>query len=242
MTLKVAQPVRVPELGPHLGKLVSETRQEPIPELSAVRVKLVTRIFSLVGEARRIAETERTSAIATLSRDTWLDAWEDAAQSAADVINHRIVERLTTVASQVKYPARRLAAALPAEPDRRRIAARLGSCGARLVDALDAVNDAGAKLRDGSVTDRGILEEWQDSLKRAARRTEEAWLKLADSVEREEQSWAVVIDEVARWKPPLWPVAAVLLVAIGPAIWLGLALGGYIAMPSWLASLVNAVF
>jgi hypothetical protein len=50
------------------------------------------------------------------------------------------------------------------------------------------------------------------------------------------------MDEVARWRKPLWPVAVVGLMAVGLAVWLGLVLGGYIDSPAWFTWIWSQVF
>jgi hypothetical protein len=41
--------------------------------------------------------------------------------------------------------------------------------------------------------------------------------------------------DVARWRPPLWPVFAWWIPCAAALVWLGLVVGGYLPAPTWLA-------
>jgi hypothetical protein len=123
--------------------------------------------------------------------------------------------------------------------DIRAIGSRLGSGGAGFVSALDALEQTvPAAAASG---DRGRLgqEEWQVALATAARRLESAWLALSESARREQERWGHDIERVRTWKRPtcpLWLATALLLLLLG---YLGLVLGGYLAVPGPLQGLAE---
>jgi hypothetical protein len=234
---KLLLPLRVPELGPHLGKLIiGSGRRAGGPSLDAVRFRLATRVMESAGEARRLAaRDERDAALAAVGRAAWLAAWEEAVGVVAEVIVAHVSEHLAKEADAVRMPRRirRRFAIDPAE--RRAMRARLGSAGAALVPALDALESRAGAARAATARDRAMVEAWKDTLLTAARRLEAAWLALEDGVRQELARWDGVAGSIAAWRRPWWPVLAVGVVLAAAAVWLGLVLGGYVAPPGWPA-------
>jgi hypothetical protein len=236
---KLLLPLRIPELGPSFGKLVTGTGRTPGGmTLDPIRHRLVTRMIEHAGEARRLAANdERQPAVAALGRELWLAAWEEAAGAVADGLLQRINERLTGEARAVRMP-RRLRRRVLLEPgERRALAARLGSSGAILIRALDDVQQQGEAALAATAMEREAVTTWQEALRTAARRLEAAWLVLEDAVEAEAARWTAVADRVAAWRKPLWPVVLVGGIALLAALWLGLTFGGYLPAPDWLVRL-----
>jgi hypothetical protein len=120
--------------------------------------------------------------------------------------------------------------------EKRAIAARFGTGGAAFVAALDELDAAAARVRSATVLDKDAHADWQEALRTAARRVEAAWLALEAEVEEERHRWTPEIDTLARWHPPLWPIALLWVPVAAALIWLGLVLGGYLPAPAWLAS------
>lgn len=230
-------PLRIPELGPSLGKLVTGTgRAIEGFSLESHRQRLTTKIIEMGGEARRLAASEeRSAALAALGRDAWLAAWEETVGPIADALVDRLTAQLEAEATAVRLPRRRRAKVGIDEVERRAIAARLGSAGARLVPELDAIEQQGTVLLQGAASGRDTLVAWQQAQLTAARRLEEAWMALEDNVEQELAVWRTVADGVARWRRPLWPVFVVGGVAVVVAVWTGLLWGGALPVPEWLA-------
>jgi hypothetical protein len=237
-------PLRVPELGPYLGKVVSGTNRVPGGvRLDDVRLRLATRIFHRAGEARRLASREeRGPAIAAIGRTAWLEAWEEAVTGAAALLADRIAVQLESEARAARLPGRRRRRLLPGPEDRRALAARIGSAGAVLVAALDEVERHGVEAVGATGLAPGLVGAWQEALCTAGRRLEAAWLGLEDAVALEADRWSEVADEVSRWRRPLWPVLAAGAVAVALAIWLGLVLGGFVTPPRWLTDVWRSVF
>ena len=237
-------PLRVPELGPSLGKLVSGTERPThwIP-LDTVRYRLATRIIEAAGEARRLAAGNECSAVlAALDHTVWQAAWDEAVTSIAETVAERVSTHLESEARAVKMDKRRRAKLQLDQPTKRAIAARLGSVGAGLLPVLDAIDARAAAALEATALERGAVEEWQETQKLAARRLEAAWLALEQALDRENTRWRSVADEVARWRKPMWPVAVMGAVLLAIAVWLGLVFGGYVESPHWLSYVWVRVF
>ena len=237
-------PLRVPELGPYLGKVVSGTNRTPGGiRLDEVRVRLATRIFQRAGEARRLASRdERGPAVAAIGRTAWLEAWEEAVSGAATLLADRVSMQLDAEARAARIPGRRRRRLLPGPEERRALSARIGSAGAVLVAALEDIERHGAAAVGATGLNPGTVGAWQESLRVAGRRLEAAWIALEDAVARESDQWREAADEVARWRRPLWPVVVAGAVAVALATWFGLVLGGFLEAPQWLVDAWGSVF
>jgi hypothetical protein len=227
-------PLRLPEIGPHLGKLVTGTDRTPGGvRLDAVRERLVTRLIDAAGEVRRLsARGEREAALHALDRTSWLSAWEEAVTRATELLVERVSRRLEAEARAVRMPPR-LRPKLD-EREQRGMQARIGSAGADLVAALDRLEACAGEALGATPQERDAMEAWQAAITACARRLEAAWLALEDALEREAARWEAVADAVAKWRRSLWPVVLVGAVLAGAATWLGLVLGGYVPPPRWL--------
>lgn len=233
---KLLLPLRVPELGPYLGKLVTGRGRPPgrVP-LDEFRYRLVTRVIEHAGEARRLsANEERGPAVAALGRAVWLAAWEESVGAVADAMVVRINAQLDAAARAVRMPRRLRRRVTLDDAERRALGARLGSSGAMLIPTLDLVEQRGAEALAATPLQRDAVIAWQEALKTAARRLEAAWLALEDAVEAELDRWTDVAERVARWRKPLWPVVVTGMIGLIAAAWLGLAFGGYLPAPEWL--------
>jgi hypothetical protein len=236
ITPKLLLPLRIPEIGPALGKLVAGTGRRPGGlALDGERLHLVTKIIDAAGEARRLAaQDNRAAAAAALGRDVWLSAWEESVQAIGDRLLARAGERLAAEAAAVRLPRRRRRRLTVSDADRRTVAARLGASGSRLVPALDRVDELSPAAIEATPAERDALEAWQEAVKAAARRLEEAWLVLEEAVEHEAGHWDRVAEALGAWRRPMWPVAVFTIVALAFAVWVGLILGGFVAAPPWL--------
>lgn len=240
----VLLPLRIPELGPYLGKVVAGTGREPGGLcLDAVRIRLAGRVFERVGEARRLASRDhRAAAVGAIGRTAWLEAWDEAVGSAAALVLDRAQAHLQAEMRAVRLPGRLRRRVMPSTDERVAVGARLGSAGAVLVSSLDAVETRGAAAVTATGLDRESVVAWQNALCTAGRRLEAAWLALEDAVEQESAQWRRVADDVSRWRPALWPMIVLTVLVTGAACWLGLVFGGYLAPPPWLASVWRLVF
>src|SRR5439155_536235 len=115
-------------------------------------------------------------------------------------------------------------------------AARLTTGGEPFVAALDALDAVATRVRDATVLDKGAHGEWQEALRSAARRLEAAWLALEAVVAEEERRWSPELESLERWRPSLWPLLILWTPVAAALVWLGLALGGYVPAPTWLAT------
>lgn len=236
---KLLIPLRVPELGPFMGKVVTGSGAALGGfHLDSVRNRLATRIFEGAGEARRLgAREERQAALGAIGRTVWLEAWEEAVNSVAALLAERVAIRLDAEARGVRLPRRKRKHLLPDEREQRAIAARLGSAGATLVPALDGIERIAEVALAATALERDAVDAWQDALRMAARRLEASWLDLEHAIATEARRWDRVVEEVSRWRKPLWPVAVIGVPILAIAVWLGLVFGGQLEPPPWLADL-----
>lgn len=234
----------VPELGPSLGRLTDPPSPGPRSPLGLtyddIRLDLVTGIFDLAGAGRGFAAAgDRDGAMASLGRVAWLGLWERAVGAAAARIGEAANGRLREAAAESRFPGRRLRGLLLTPTDVRSIAARLGSGGAPFVGALDAleqtVHSASGTQARGDVG----INEWRASLEAAARRLESAWLALAGAASVEEQHWRHEADRVRAWRRPMWPMWLLTALVGAAAVYLGLVVGGYVAVPDPLRALTD---
>lgn len=234
---KLLIPLRIPELGPSLGKLITGSGGAVDGmSLEPFRRQLATKIIELAGEARRLAANdERAAALATLGRDAWLAVWNETCAAVADELVDRIETHLEAEARAVRMPERRRLQLMLDAAERRALAARLGSAGADFIPVLDGLEATSAALMAATALERETLARWQAELAQAARSLEAAWLAMEMGVGEEIRRWRAVFDEVASWRKPLWPVVVVGTIALAAAVWLGLILGGVLRPPAWLA-------
>lgn len=240
---KLLLPIRIPELGPSLGRLLTGTgRAAPDPALERQRVILLGRLIEASGEARRLAAAgSRAEAVDAVGLEMWLDVWERAVSGIARDLVDRTNARLDAEARAVRMPRRLRRRVLLDDAEVRGVSGRLGAAGAELVPALDTLHERGERLLGATVGDRGALEGWQQALLTAARRLEAAWLQLEEQADEELARARAVAETVARWRRPLWPVAAVGVPLLAAAAWLGLVLGGYLPAPIWLVRFWSAL-
>jgi len=234
--------VRVPEMAPALGRLIVPRRSAPlwIP-LDDIADELATRVIELAGEARRVTAEhgDRERAVDALSRPAWLGAWEHAVRRASERVADTLDDQIERLGRGVRMPRRKRRARKLAGVERRALTARLSVGGTGLVNALDELARAGARVRAAETLDDEAHHAWQDAVQMAARRLEAAWLALEDAVLTERQRWDPELAALAQWRPSLWPVILVWAVGAGALLWLGLILGGYLDAPQWLARLLH---
>ncbi len=235
----VLLPLRIPELGPSLGRVIVGSGRRPGGIVTdAIRLRLATRIIEAAGEARRLAaKDEREAVVATLGRAAWFAAWEEAVAGVTDAVAGLMEERVLEAGRRARMSSRRVQTMTLSAGERRALSARLGSCGAGLIKSLDRLDGLGRRAQVATGLDRQSMEQWHDGLATAARRLEAAWLALEDSVEAELASWQRVVADVAAWRKPLWPVAVFGVLVTALAVMLGLIFGGYVTAPGWFADL-----
>jgi hypothetical protein len=234
----------VPELGPSFGRLTDPPIAGPRSPLGLtyddIRIDLVTGIFELAGAGRAFAAAgDRDDAIASLGRVAWLGLWERAVEGAAARIGAAANDRLRAAAAESRFPARRLRELLLAPEEVRAIGARLGSGGAPFVGGLDALEQTVHSASAVPAAEVVPEDPWRAALEAAARRLESAWLALLAAAELEEQHWRGVADRVREWRRPVWPVWVVTVVVVAAATYLGLVIGGYVAVPGPLRSVTD---
>lgn len=234
-----ATPARpdIPELGPLLGRLaVPQGVASGLVPLDDVRLRLVSEVFELAGAAREFAqEGDAASAVQSLSRHGWLAAWERAVDAAAQRIAERIEARFRSAAAESRLPQKRLARRLLSKDERRGISVRIGTGGAALVEALDAMEATARKAARSAAQ----AEDWRTAITAVARRLESAWTALEEAAAREEASWQEDIAEVRAWRRPRWPLWVISLGIAGLAAYVALVLGGFLIAPGFLRPLAE---
>lgn len=243
--MKTATPITIPELGPALGKLVVPAlpgTPMPVVPLEDIRLKLVSQIFELAGDARRwLREGDRASAVSTIDRDAWEGCWNNAVTAVAQRIAEKANARMLAAGQESRIPAKRLAALALNDDEIRALAARLDRAGEPLRQALVALDVVSAAARSERATPDAV-EAWKDGLATTARRTEAAWLALEDRVLEEWRRWEVEIAGLRSWRRPTWPLALISATIFALFLWVGLMIGGYVNVPGPLHPLAEWVW
>jgi hypothetical protein len=239
--------LKIPELGPALGRMIAPPPAAPgTPShwirLDDVRIALVTQLFDLLADARRWArEGDRELALATVNREAWEKLWSKAVQELAQRAAAIIGDRLTAAAQEVRLPASRIAALALDASEVRALGARLSHGSPPFYEALQALDSAASQARSDRAPAPAV-EAWQDALTTAARRLEAAWLALEEALAQEWRSWESEIEDLRRWRRPRWPLWLAGVLIFGTALYLGLVLGGYLPVPGLLEGPVNALW
>jgi hypothetical protein len=238
--------LRIPELGPSLGRLVAPAANTLAPRhwiaLDDLRYALVTAIFARAGEAREWSAAEDTDlTVATLGRGAWLKAWETALNAVTDRTTEAINLRLDGAAVEARMP-RRYRSRLPlASGERNALKARLDAGSAPFREAVAKLEELGAAVRSAH-GEGAVAADWGSAISTAARRLEAAWLALEDSLDLEWVRWGRDVEEVRAWRRPLWPLLLGSAVLAALAIYTGLLLGGYLPVPELLRDPVEWVW
>ena len=215
-----------------LGRLTEPATASPrgVP-LDDFRLALVTELFDLAAAARDFAGAgDSSSAVQSLSRQSWAAAWDRAVTAAADRIAERVDARLRSAAAESRLPAARLEKVLLSPEERRGIEVRIGVGGAALFEALD---DMESQVRESSRS-ADVADVWRAALVSVARRVESAWLALEDAAAREEMAWEEDVAQVRAWRRPTWPLFLLIAIVTAAATYFGLMLGGFVPMPAAL--------
>ncbi len=202
----------IPELGPALGRLTGSGSGG----LAEARLGLVTSLFEAAAAAR-------AGDAAALAPAAWRARWEAGVGAAARVVAAEADAGLARAAAEARMPARLRSSVALTGTERRSIAARLGSEGAQLLRAFEALGAPGEP-------------EWEERLLGVTRTLEAAWLALEAAAAEEQARWAAEAERVRRWRRPRWPVVLLITGIVLAALWAGLALGGW-APPGPLAPL-----
>jgi hypothetical protein len=241
---KVLLPLRVPELGSPLGRLLSVTAGTSAQRwLDPIRYKLGTRIIECGGEARRLAASgERSATLAAIGPEVWKQTWDEAVGSATDLIVQRLDAHLNAEAIAVGMGRRHRARLAFGPQEKRALMARLGSTGADLITELDDLEAHAERALTATGLEPEMVRDWQHSLGVSARKLEAAWFALEQVAADEVAQRLSIADQVANWRKPVWPVLAVAAAIVPAVAWFGLVLGGYLAAPVWLTNIWEMVF
>ena len=225
------EPALLPELGPLLGRLVAAPAEQAPLETAfdQIRLELLTELFDRARAARDfLALGDSPAGRAALGGAVWLEVWGRAVAAVSRTLSVEIQRRLREAAALSRFPARRLAVALPDPEAQRLLAARLSAAGIGLEEAAERLGDSS--------------RPWPEALRRIGGELEASWERLLATARGELTIWAGKAAAIAAWRRPWRPllIASALLLLL--ASWLGLVLGGYLAAPSWLRPLTNWVW
>lgn len=229
MTASGTLPLRVPELGPALGRLILpsgapvSSPPAPLTHLASIRLELVTALFERGGAARDELERGNVAgAVQRLAPEGWRQLWDAAAARAAAVVRTRIDAELARAAGRSGFPLRRLQRLAVTDLEAESIELRLVACAAPLVGALEEL--ARARTTGG----------WPETLVRAAQALEVSWLELESVAGAEEAAWRPEAARIAAWRRARWPRWVVAGSVFAVALYAGLVLGGYLPVPQTL--------
>ena len=223
----------LPELGPLLGRLATAPVEQSaaLAALDPVRLELLTALFERAGAARALlARGDESGARAALGAAAWLGVWEQAAEGATRSVLAELERRLRDAAQVSRYPAKRLAAELPDQEERRLLAARLSATGVPLEEVAEQVDAAPHAFAEG------------EALRRLAGELDAAWARLVAAALREIDEGERRAAQVRAWRRPWLPLGVTAGLAALAALWLGLVLGGYLPVPRWLRPLAEWVW
>ena len=228
MGATVKDTLPLPEFGPALGRLVLPGKPGGAAGLLApVRIALVTRLLSAAGEARQaLADGDEMAARAALRPSIWTALWDQAAEESAALLTAQVDARITRAAALARMPAWRAERYRVTPQEHRAMHARLGAV-------------AGALLRAAAGLDDTSGEAWAAQALATVRRLESAWSDHVAIAERELADWEADIQAVSAWRRARWPLWVFSATVLAAATWLGLVLGGYLAVPNFLRPLAE---
>jgi len=235
--VRVLTAIKVPELGPALGRVAlapDPSSAHPIL-LDDIRLELATAIFGLTEDARAWSATgDRDGAVAALGRAAWLTGWEAAVRAVAERMTAAVDARIMAAAAESRIPSRRRRSLLLSAAERRAMHARLGGGSLSLAAGLDGLERVAHQVRDAGVLDRDAQNRWRGALTEAARRLETGWLELEEAVHQEWHRWTPLVESARRWRRPRWVVWSISLAVVALAVYVGLVVGGYLPGPRFL--------
>lgn len=221
----------LPELGPLLGRLLAAPAEPSaaLASLEPIRLALLSAIFAKAGAARsQLASGDESAARVSLGPAAWLEVWEQAVTGAARVIIAEQERRLRGAAVRSRYPSKRLTTALPDGEERRLLSGRLSAAGSGLEEAVLLLEDSS--------------RPWPEALRRAGGELQAAWDRLTATARQEIDKSERRAAEISSWRRPWTPLVIAGTVLLASALWVGLMLGGYIAVPGWFMPVANWVW
>jgi len=233
----VSTTATLPELGPWLGRLCSAgaaTRLRHFVPFDDIRLALATGILDLAGAARGFSPDDHAAIVGSLHARNWCRLWETALDAAATRTAEAIDSGFASAAAHSRFPKRRLARLQVSVAERAAMKARLGAGAIPFEESLVRLEDlAGAAGSSARGSDAAFIR-WCDGLAAAARALESAWMALEEAADREGARWKIESDKLRDWTRPRWPLWLFSGLVIATFAWLGLVLGGFLAVPGWL--------
>jgi hypothetical protein len=227
---------RLPELGPWLGRLCAPPLVDSpgrVP-LEDVRLALASASLDLAGAARDFADGDRAAAVSALRAREWRSAWTTAVATAAERVRALLNEAFTRAATESRYPARRLRQQLVSADELAALTQRLAARGAPFEAALVRLEALAAPAAAAGPAGEAAFAEWWTAVTDAARALDASWHALTEAADDEVVRWQGEVARVRAWRRPRWPLWMISALVLAGAGWLGLVLGGYLAVPGWL--------
>lgn len=186
----------------------------PLPGLDDIRLAMVGELFDAAAEVRN------GGADSALDPPTWLAVYRKAAQQAASLITGEIHRRLEAATMVSGIPRRLLLRRLPNEEDIAIVRHRAEAAGIPLERLASA----------------SPLEDLPGQARRAAAALLDAWDRLEQAMTEELGRWTVVARGIESWRRDPRPLWVTTVLAGVFAIWLGLAIGGYLPAPGLIGA------
>ena len=214
--------MNVPELGPHLGRMMDADvqRVNGVP-LAALRLDLVSRLLARAGRARAAAATgDIVEARRMLASERWVEEF-------------RVTSTRATEACRARFEARMQAAWRESRMSRKRLQ-RFQPDPEELVVLGNRLEATGIPLEVLPAEPAG---DWSETFARQAGALQDSWDGLARVVAEEMARLERSVMAVRAWQRPLAPLWTLTVLTIVLALGLGLSLGGYLPAPGPLGVL-----
>lgn len=196
---------RFPELGPWMGRLTAISgASSPLPGLDEIRLAMVGELFG--------------AAASSLDGPAWLALYRQAADQAATLVTDEIHRRIEAAAVVSGIPRRLLVRRLPDDED--------------IAIVRHRAEAAGIPLE--RLANTSSLDDRAGQARKAAAALEDAWDRLEGAMSQELGRWTAVARGVESWRRDPRPLWVITVLAGACALWLGLAIGGYLPAPGLL--------
>jgi hypothetical protein len=225
---------RLPELGPWLGRLCAlpagPARRVPLED---VRIALASATLDLAGAARDFADGDRAAAVSAFRARDWRSAWTTAVSTAAERTRAVLGEAFAAAAAESRFPSRRLRDLQVTPTELGAITARLGARGASFEAHLAQLDELAGPASAAGPAGEAAFARWWTGVTDAARALDSSWHAVEEAADAEVERWQGEVNRVRAWRRPRWVLWLVSALVLAVASWLGLMLGGYVAVPGW---------
>jgi hypothetical protein len=156
-----------------------------------------------------------------------------AVATAAERTSAVLGEAFAAAAAESRFPARRLRQLRVTPTELSAIIARLGACGAPFEAQLARLDELAGPASAAGTAGEAAFARWWTGVTDTARALDSSWHALEEAAEAEVERWKREVDAVRAWRRPRWALWLISGLGLALASWLGLMLGGYLAVPDW---------